>query len=42
MPPGQVVAEAAAGSEQRMRLVLVPVDGAWRIQDILPEDPPAG
>ncbi|QCB98131.1 serine/threonine protein kinase [Arthrobacter sp. PAMC25564] len=33
---GAVVAEAAAGSEQRMRLVLVPVEGLWRIQDILP------
>jgi serine/threonine protein kinase len=34
---GAVVAEAAAGGEQRMRLVLVRVDGRWRIQEILPE-----
>ncbi|WP_427132494.1 protein kinase domain-containing protein [Pseudarthrobacter sp. S9] len=39
---GAVVAEAAAGGELRMRLVLVPVDGRWRIQEILPEDPTAG
>jgi serine/threonine protein kinase len=39
---GEVVAEAAAGSEQRMLLVLVPVDGAWRIQEILPDGSPAG
>jgi tRNA A-37 threonylcarbamoyl transferase component Bud32 len=39
---GAVVAEAAAGTEQRMRLVLVPVDGTWRIQEILPDDSPAG
>jgi hypothetical protein len=38
---GEMVAEAAAGSEQRIVLVLVPVDGAWRIQDILPDDSPA-
>ncbi|WP_427008070.1 protein kinase domain-containing protein [Pseudarthrobacter sp. H2] len=37
---GAVVAEAAAGGEQRMLLVLVPVDGAWRIQEILPDDSP--
>jgi hypothetical protein len=40
-PAGDVVAEAAAGGEQRMVLVLVPVDGAWRIQEILPDDSPA-
>jgi hypothetical protein len=39
---GEVLAEAAAGSEQRMLLVLVPVDGAWRIQEILPDGSPAG
>ncbi|MCU1531073.1 MAG: serine/threonine protein kinase [Arthrobacter sp.] len=39
---GSVVAEAAAGGELRMRLVLVPVDGRWRIQDILPEGSSAG
>ena len=39
---GAVVAEAAAGGEQRMRLVLVPVDGRWRIQEILPEASSAG
>lgn len=39
---GTVVAEAAAGSEVRLQLVLVPVDGRWRIQDILPWDPAAG
>lgn len=39
---GAVVAEAAAGGERRMRLVLVLVDGRWRIQEILPENPPAG
>ncbi|WP_346959034.1 serine/threonine-protein kinase [uncultured Arthrobacter sp.] len=33
---GTVVAEAAAVGEQRLRLVLVPVDGKWRIQEILP------
>jgi hypothetical protein len=33
---GAVVAEAAAGAEQRLRLVLVPVEGRWRIQEILP------
>jgi hypothetical protein len=39
---GAVVAEAAAGGERRMRLVLVPVDGRWRIQEILPEASSAG
>ena len=33
---GAVLAEAVAGPEQRLRLVLAPVDGRWRIQDILP------
>ncbi|QDY91379.1 serine/threonine protein kinase [Arthrobacter sp. UKPF54-2] len=33
---GSVVAEAAAAGERRLRLVLVPVDGRWRIQEILP------
>jgi serine/threonine protein kinase len=32
---GVVVAEAAATDEQRLRLVLVPVGGRWRIQEIL-------
>lgn len=39
---GAVVAEAAAGAEQRMKLVLVRVDGTWRIQDILALNFPAG
>lgn len=33
---GTVVAEAAAAGEQRLRLVLVPVEGRWRLQEILP------
>ncbi|WP_426977105.1 serine/threonine-protein kinase [Pseudarthrobacter sp. O4] len=33
---GALVAEAAAGDQKRLRLVLVPVDGRWRIQEILP------
>ena len=33
---GAVLAEAAAAPEQRLRLVLAPVEGRWRIQDILP------
>lgn len=33
---GSVVAEAAAAGERRLRLVLVSVDGRWRIQEILP------
>lgn len=36
---GAVVAEAPAGDEQQLRLVLVPVDGRWRIQEILPGSP---
>lgn len=39
---GAVVAEVGAGVEQRMRLVLVRVDGSWRIQDILADPIPAG
>ncbi|MET3811144.1 serine/threonine-protein kinase [Arthrobacter sp. UYEF3] len=33
---GTVVAEAEAAAERRLRLVLVPVDGRWRIREILP------
>ncbi|HEX9229567.1 MAG TPA: serine/threonine-protein kinase [Arthrobacter sp.] len=33
---GAVVAKVAAAPEQRLRLVLAPVGGRWRIQDILP------
>lgn len=33
---GTVVAEKAAVPQQRLRLVLVPVDGLWRIQEVLP------
>ncbi|MCU1511072.1 MAG: serine/threonine protein kinase, partial [Arthrobacter sp.] len=39
---GALVAEAGAGNEQRLRLVLVPVDGRWRIQEILPGTPAPG
>lgn len=39
---GAVVATADAGAEQRLRLVLVPVEGRWRIQEILPGTDPAG
>ena len=39
---GQVVAEAAAGEEIRLRLVLASVDGRWRIAQILAEDPALG
>ena len=35
---GAIVAEAAAAPEQRLRLVLAPVEGRWRIQDVLPAD----
>ena len=35
-PSGAVVAAGAAGEGQELRLVLVPVDGRWRIMDILP------
>lgn len=33
---GALVAEAGAGGEQRLRLVLVQVEGRWRIYEILP------
>ena len=33
---GKIVAEAPAGAEQELRLVLVNVGGRWRIQEILP------
>jgi hypothetical protein len=33
---GNVVAEGAAGAEQRLRLVLISSGGRWRIQEILP------
>ena len=33
---GAVLADAAAAPEQQLRLVLAPVEGRWRIQDILP------
>jgi len=33
---GTVVAEGAAVAEQSLRLVLAPVDGRWRIKEILP------
>ncbi|MGP4033182.1 protein kinase domain-containing protein [Pseudarthrobacter sp. 1C304] len=33
---GAVLAEAAEAPEQQLRLVLAPVEGRWRIQDILP------
>jgi eukaryotic-like serine/threonine-protein kinase len=39
---GTVVAEAAAVGEQRLRLVLVPVAGRWRIQEILSGAPEGG
>lgn len=35
---GVVVAGAPAAPVQRLRLVLAPVEGRWRIQDILPAD----
>lgn len=35
---GAVVASAPQGAEQQLRLVLVPVDGQWRISDVLPGD----
>ncbi|MDN4644456.1 serine/threonine-protein kinase [Arthrobacter sp. PsM3] len=35
---GTVVADAAAVPAQQLRLVLVPVEGRWRIRDILPAD----
>ncbi|MDQ0923998.1 serine/threonine protein kinase [Pseudarthrobacter sp. W1I19] len=33
---GAVVAVGAAGAEQRLRVVLVSVDGKWRVSEILP------
>jgi predicted acylesterase/phospholipase RssA len=33
---GAVVAAAAAGTEQALRLVLVSLDERWRITDVLP------
>jgi eukaryotic-like serine/threonine-protein kinase len=33
---GAVVATGAAGAEQRLRVVLVSVDGKWRVSEILP------
>jgi hypothetical protein len=33
---GAVVAAGAAGTEQALRLVLVTLDGEWRISDVLP------
>jgi hypothetical protein len=33
---GIVTARGVAGAEQRLRLVLVRVDGRWRLSDILP------
>ncbi|WP_163163097.1 serine/threonine-protein kinase [Arthrobacter sp. Alg241-R88] len=33
---GNVTARGVAGAEQRLRLVLVLVDGKWRVSDILP------
>ncbi|MEY9776163.1 serine/threonine protein kinase [Arthrobacter sp. MW3 TE3886] len=39
---GATVAEVPAGSAQQLRLVLVPVDGRWRIQDVLPPGREAG
>lgn len=39
---GAIVAEAGADAEQRLRLVLVPVEGRWRISEILPGAPGPG
>ena len=39
---GAVVAEVPAAAAQQLHLVLVPVDGRWRIQDVLPPGPEAG
>ncbi|CAI3796355.1 serine/threonine-protein kinase [Pseudarthrobacter sp. MM222] len=39
---GAIVAEAGAADEQRLRLVLVPVNGRWRIHEILPGRPSPG
>jgi hypothetical protein len=35
-PSGAIMAEAGPSGEQRLRLVLVQVDGRWRIHEILP------
>jgi hypothetical protein len=39
---GKVVAAIPAAAAQQLQLVLVPVDGRWRIQDILPPGPGPG
>jgi eukaryotic-like serine/threonine-protein kinase len=39
---GKVVEEVPAAAAQQLQLVLVPVDGRWRIQDVLPPGPVAG
>ncbi|MFF2031293.1 serine/threonine protein kinase [Arthrobacter sp. NPDC058192] len=39
---GKVVEEVAPAAAQQLQLVLVPVDGRWRIQDVLPPKPVAG
>jgi hypothetical protein len=39
---GATVAEVPAASAQQLHLVLVPVDGRWRIQDVLSPGPEAG
>jgi hypothetical protein len=39
---GATVAEVPAASAQQLHLVLVTVDGRWRIQDVLPPGPEAG
>ena len=33
---GEVVAVGASGAEQHLRLVLVSLEGQWRISDVLP------
>lgn len=39
---GQVVAEAPAGKEIKLRLVLASIDGRWRIAQVLAGDPAPG
>lgn len=39
---GTVVAEWPAGDEVRMRLALIRVHGAWRISEILADEPLTG
>ena len=39
---GAMVAEVPAASAQQLHLVLVPVDGRWRIQDVLPSGARSG